>query len=40
MSLHLASFLAANNKIPVLYYSWEQTTQVLTYRLLGRYLKP
>ena len=35
MSLHLASFVAANNKIPVLYYSWEQTTQVLTYRLLG-----
>ncbi len=34
-SLHLAAQVAANNKIPVLYYSWEQTTQVLTYRLLG-----
>ncbi|MFH1612220.1 MAG: DnaB-like helicase C-terminal domain-containing protein [bacterium] len=35
-SLILATYLAKNNKIPVLYYSWEQTQKILTYRILGK----
>ena len=36
LALHLASAIVANNKIPVLYISWEQTQQVLTARLLAK----
>jgi replicative DNA helicase len=34
--LHLASHIAANHHIPVLFYSWEQTRRVLTARLLAK----
>ena len=34
--LHLASHVAMNHHIPVLFYSWEQTQRVLTARLLGK----
>ncbi|MEX0765615.1 MAG: DnaB-like helicase C-terminal domain-containing protein [bacterium] len=36
MALELASSVASRHKIPVLYYSWEQTRRVLFARLLGR----
>lgn len=36
LALHLASAIIANNKIPVLFLSWEQTQQVLTARLLAK----
>lgn len=35
-ALELAASIAARQKIPVLYYSWEQTRRVLFARLLGR----
>ncbi len=35
-ALHLASQVAANHGIPVLFYSWEQTRRVLSARFLGR----
>ena len=35
-SLAIASHVAAQNKIPVLYYSWEQTQRVLTLRILSK----
>jgi len=34
--LHLASHMAKNHHIPVLFYSWEQTRRVLTARLLAK----
>lgn len=34
--LHLASYIAKNHHIPVLFYSWEQTRRVLTARLLAK----
>jgi len=34
--LHLASHIAKNHHIPVLFYSWEQTRRVLTARLLAK----
>jgi replicative DNA helicase len=36
--LHLASHIARNHHIPVLFYSWEQTRRVLTARLLAKEL--
>jgi len=36
LALQLASSLAANHQIPVLFYSWEQTRRVLTARLIGK----
>ncbi len=35
-SLALATHIAAQNKIPILYYSWEQTQRVLTLRILSK----
>ena len=35
-ALHLASQVAANHGIPVLFYSWEQTRRVLSARLIGK----
>jgi replicative DNA helicase len=35
-ALQLASAVAANDHIPVLFYSWEQTQRVLTARLIGK----
>ena len=35
-ALHLASYVAANHHVPVLFYSWEQTRRVLTARLLAK----
>jgi replicative DNA helicase len=35
-SLSLATQIAAQNKIPILYYSWEQTQRVLTLRILSK----
>lgn len=35
-ALHLASYVASNHGIPVLFYSWEQTRRVLSARLLGK----
>jgi replicative DNA helicase len=35
-ALHLASHVAANHGIPVLFYSWEQTRRVLSARLIGK----
>lgn len=34
--LHLASHIARNHHIPVVFYSWEQTRRVLTARLLAK----
>jgi replicative DNA helicase len=34
--LHLASHIARNHHVPVLFYSWEQTSRVLTARLLAK----
>jgi replicative DNA helicase len=34
-ALHIASAVAANHRIPALFYSWEQTTRVLAARLIG-----
>lgn len=34
--LHIASHIARNHHIPVLFYSWEQTRRVLTARLLAK----
>lgn len=34
--LHVASHIARNHHIPVLFYSWEQTRRVLTARLLAK----
>jgi len=36
LSLELASRIVSNNQIPVLFYSWEQTTRTLSYRLLAK----
>ncbi len=36
LALQLATYLAANHRIPVLFYSWEQTTQVLGARLIAK----
>lgn len=36
--LQMASYVARNHRIPVLYYSWEQTAQVLAARLLAKEL--
>lgn len=36
IALEMAASIAANQHIPVLYYSWEQTSRVLFSRLLGR----
>ncbi|MGB6877338.1 MAG: DnaB-like helicase C-terminal domain-containing protein [Candidatus Acidiferrales bacterium] len=36
LGLHLASNIAKNHHIPVLFYSWEQTRRVLTARLLAK----
>jgi replicative DNA helicase len=35
-ALHLASHIAKNHHVPVLFYSWEQTKRVLTARLLAK----
>ena len=35
-ALHLATQVASNHQIPVLFYSWEQTRRVLSARLVGR----
>jgi replicative DNA helicase len=35
-ALQLASTVAINHQIPVLFYSWEQTQRVLTARLIGK----
>jgi replicative DNA helicase len=35
-ALHLASHIAKNHHVPVLFYSWEQTRRVLTARLLAK----
>jgi replicative DNA helicase len=35
-ALHLASHIAKNQHIPVLFYSWEQTRRVLSARLLAK----
>ena len=35
-SLALATHVASQNKIPILYYSWEQTQRVLTLRILSK----
>lgn len=35
-ALQLASSMASNHHIPVLFYSWEQTQRVLTARLMGK----
>ena len=35
-ALHLASHIARNHHVPVLFYSWEQTRRVLTARLLAK----
>ncbi len=35
-ALHLASSVAGNQQVPVLFYSWEQTQRVLTARLMGK----
>ena len=35
-ALHLASQIASNHGIPVLFYSWEQTRRVLSARLIGK----
>jgi replicative DNA helicase len=35
-ALHLASQIAGNHGIPVLFYSWEQTRRVLSARLIGK----
>lgn len=36
LALQLASYVARNHRIPVLYYSWEQTVKVLSARLLAK----
>jgi replicative DNA helicase len=36
LALELACHVAANHKIPVLYYSWEQTRRVLAARLIAK----
>lgn len=36
LALELAASVAAQHRIPVLYYSWEQTSRVLFARLLGK----
>ena len=36
LALHLASSVATNQSVPVLFYSWEQTQRVLTARLVGK----
>ena len=36
MMLKLATTIAANEKIPVLYYSWEQTERVLFLRIISQ----
>jgi replicative DNA helicase len=36
LALHLAATVAGQHKIPVLFYSWEQTTRVLAARLIGK----
>jgi len=36
LALELAAIVAATHKIPVLYYSWEQTNRILLARLLAR----
>lgn len=36
MALQMASYVARNHRIPVLFYSWEQTTKVLSARLLAK----
>jgi replicative DNA helicase len=36
LGLHLASHIARNHHIPVLFYSWEQTRRVLSARLLAK----
>jgi replicative DNA helicase len=36
MALQIASYVASNHRIPVLFYSWEQTTKVLAARLLAK----
>lgn len=42
LALDIASRLAENNNLPVLFYTWEQTRRTLAARLLGRecYLNP
>jgi replicative DNA helicase len=35
-TLELATLVASNNKIPVLFFTWEQTSINLTYRLLAK----
>ncbi|MDR5684086.1 MAG: DnaB-like helicase C-terminal domain-containing protein [Armatimonadota bacterium] len=36
MALQMASYVARNHRIPVLFYSWEQTVKVLAARLLAK----
>ncbi len=36
LALQLASYVARNHRIPVLFYSWEQTVKVLSARLLAK----
>jgi len=36
LALQIASSVATNHQIPVLFYSWEQTQRVLTARLIGK----
>ena len=35
-ALELATYVAANHRIPILYYTWEQTRRVLSARLMAR----
>ncbi|MBI3974803.1 MAG: AAA family ATPase [Armatimonadetes bacterium] len=35
-ALELATYVAANHRVPVLYYTWEQTRRVLSARLMAR----
>lgn len=34
--LHLATYIIKNNRVPVLYYSWEQTSRILNLRILSQ----
>lgn len=40
--LHLATYIIRNERVPVLYYSWEQTSRILNLRILSQesYINP
>jgi|YelNatPaOPRAMG01_1025707.scaffolds.fasta_scaffold03755_11 replicative DNA helicase len=40
--LHLATYIIKNERVPVLYYSWEQTSRILNLRILSQesYINP